>query len=88
MNSSRLLPLGVVLIFAGFLVLVVGSFPGGSGSASVGGFVLIGPFPIVFGGGPNSGTFAEVGVVVTVATIAAYIVTLLVWRSGRRGKGE
>lgn len=84
MNPAKLLPLGFLLIFAGFIVLVIGSLSGaGGGSTSTGGFILIGPFPIVFGSGPNSGALAQIGLVVTVAAVALYIVMFLVSRSGR-----
>jgi uncharacterized membrane protein len=84
MNPSRLLLLGVVIIFVGFLTVALGAFTQPSGSNSSGGFILIGPFPIVFGSGSNSGMLAAVGLVITAIVVAFYIVSLFVWRSGRR----
>jgi uncharacterized membrane protein len=84
MNSGRLTLLGVAVIFVGFVVVMVGAFTGHSESSSSGGFILIGPFPIVFGSGPNSGTLAEVGLVITVAMVALYLLSIFLWRSGRR----
>jgi uncharacterized membrane protein len=49
--SSRLLGLvllGITLVFAGIAVIIVSSIVLG-GSGSVGGIILIGPIPIVFG---------------------------------------
>ena len=90
MNPSRLLSLGVVIVFVGFLVIALGSFVGAStsGSASTGGFILIGPIPIFFGNGPNSGILAAVGAAITLAMVAAYLVSFFVWRSGRRPREE
>ena len=84
MNPARLTLLGVAIIFVGFLVVVLGALTQSGGSGSSGGFVLIGPIPIVFGSGPNSGMLATLGLVITVIVVAFYIVSLLVWRSGRR----
>ena len=87
MNQARLALLGMGMIFLGFVVVVLGASLGG-GSSSTGGFILIGPFPIVFGSGPNSGMLATVGLVITVAVVAFYLITLLLWRSGRRREYE
>ena len=55
--SGRLLGfllLGIALVFVGIAVLVVASIFLG-GSANVGGIILIGPIPIVFGSVPDAG---------------------------------
>ncbi len=55
--SSRLftlLLLGLALVFVGVAVIVVTSVVLG-GSGSVGGVILIGPIPIIFGAGPEAG---------------------------------
>jgi uncharacterized membrane protein len=83
-NPARLSLLGIGIVFVGFVVLAVGASQGSGGSSSTGGFILIGPFPIVFGSGPNSGMLAEVGLVITVAVVALYLVSLFIWRSGRQ----
>jgi uncharacterized membrane protein len=87
-NQARLALLGMGMIFLGFVVVVLGASLGSGGSSSTGGFILIGPFPIVFGSGPNSGMLATVGLVITVAVVAFYLITLLLWRSGRRREYE
>ena len=59
----RFLPeLGILLIFIGFALVILGS--ASSGNASAGGVVFIGPFPIVFGAGPGGGTLALLSVVI------------------------
>jgi uncharacterized membrane protein len=74
--SSRLftlLLLGIGLVFAGIVVFIVASvFLGGSGS--VGGVILIGPIPIVFGAGPDAGWLIAVGAVLSVISIVLFLV--------------
>lgn len=82
MSPARLLLLGFTTIFAGFVVVAVGAFQGGSGSGGV--FILIGPFPIVFGSGQDSGTLVVLGTVVTVAVILLYLLSFAAWKSRRR----
>ncbi|MGH9918591.1 MAG: TIGR00304 family membrane protein, partial [Nitrososphaerales archaeon] len=82
--NSKLALLGVAIVFVGFLVVAIGTSTEPGGSSSSGGFVLIGPVPIVFGSGPNSGVLAMVGLVVTVVMVAVYLLSFLLWRSGRR----
>ena len=68
--SSRLfgfLILGIALVFVGIVVLMVVSLVFG-GSGSVGVVVFIGPFPIVFGSGPNAGWLILIGVILAVLT--------------------
>jgi len=72
----------------GFLVVALGTFTGPSGSGSGGGFILIGPIPIVFGSGPDSGILATVALVITAAMVALYLLSFLFWRSGRRREAE
>jgi uncharacterized membrane protein len=84
MNTVMLMRMGVGIIFVGFILLVLGTFLGSGGSASSGGFILIGPIPIVFGSGPNSGTLATVALAITVVMVVAYAASFLFWRSRRR----
>ncbi len=74
--SSRLLGfllLGITLVFVGIAVLVVASVVFG-GSGSVGGIILIGPIPIVFGAGPNAGWLIAAGVIFTVISLIVFLV--------------
>ena len=74
--SSRLLGfllLGITLVFVGIAVLIVASFVFG-GSGSVGGVILIGPFPIVFGAGPDAGWLLAISVILTVVSVILFLV--------------
>ena len=74
--SSRLLGfllLGIALVFVGIAVLVVASLVLG-GSGSVGGVILIGPIPIVFGAGPDAGLLIAVSIILTVISIIFFLV--------------
>lgn len=84
MDSGRLVLLGIAMVFVGFALVAAGALVGPSGPSSSGGFILIGPIPIVVGSGPNSGTLATVGLVITAAMVAVYLISLLLWRSGKR----
>ncbi|HYR03829.1 MAG TPA: DUF131 domain-containing protein [Nitrososphaerales archaeon] len=88
MNSTNLASLGMLIIFAGFLVVIVGAVLGAGGSTSSGGLILIGPIPIVFGSGPNSSMLASVGLAISAAMIAVYLVSFLTWRWKRRREAE
>jgi uncharacterized membrane protein len=80
--SSRALGfflLGVVLIFIGIIVMVVVSFIFG-GSGNVGGVILIGPIPIVFGAGSESWLLIAIGILITVFSVVLY------WFSNKRFK--
>lgn len=88
MNQARLTLLGVGIIFVGFVVVALGASLGPAGTSSSGGFILIGPFPIVFGSGPNSGMLATFGLAITVAVVALYLLSFFLWRSSRRREGE
>jgi uncharacterized membrane protein len=84
LNPARLTWVGVAIVFVGFLVVALGASVGSGGSSSSGGFILIGPIPIVFGSGPGSGMLAAVALVITVAMVAVYLLSFFLSRSGRR----
>ena len=74
--SARLLSfliLGIALVFTGIAVLVVTSLVLG-GSGSVGGVIFIGPFPIVFGAGPDAGGLIMISVILAVLSIILFLV--------------
>lgn len=82
--SGRLfgfLVVGFLLVFAGIIVLVVVSVLSGSGS--VGGVILIGPIPIIFGSGPDAFWLVLIGVIVTVFCAVLFLVM-----NKRLGKNE
>jgi uncharacterized membrane protein len=69
----RLIFLGLSLVFIGIIVFAVASAFSG-GSSSVGGVIMIGPIPIVFGAGPDATWLILIGVVLTIISLAAYYV--------------
>jgi uncharacterized membrane protein len=74
--SGRLLGfllLGIALVFVGIAVLVVATLVLG-GSGSVGGIILIGPIPIVFGSGPDAGWLIAISLILTVASIVLFLI--------------
>jgi uncharacterized membrane protein len=74
--SSRLfgfLILGIALVFVGIVVLVVVSVVLGS-SGSVGVVIFIGPFPIVFGSGPNADWLILIGLILAVLSVVLFLV--------------
>ena len=78
MDRERMTLAGIAMVVVGFFVVLAGTLTSPGGSS--GGFILIGPFPIVFGNGPNSGTLAVVGGVITAVLVAFYIMTFLMMR--------
>lgn len=73
--SSRLLGfllLGITLVFVGIAVLVVASVVLG-GFGSVGGVILIGPIPIVFGAGPDATWLIAISIILTVVSILLFL---------------
>ncbi len=79
MLQPKLYAVGVVLLFLGFAMIVLGSFTGSN--ATVGGFVLIGPIPIVFGSGKDAGLLAVLSVT------AGFIMVVMVYVMLRRTRG-
>ena len=74
--SSRLfgfLLLGIVLVFVGLVILVVASLVFG-GSGSVGGIILIGPIPIVFGAGPDASWLIVISIILAVLSLVLFLV--------------
>ena len=74
--SSRLfafLLLGIALVLIGIIVLVVASVVSSS-STSVGVVIFIGPFPIVFGAGPNALLLIIIGIILAVLSIILFLV--------------
>jgi len=74
--SSRLLGfllLGIMLVFVGVAVLVVASLVLG-GKGSVGGVILVGPIPIVFGAGPDADWLIVISVILTVVSVISFLV--------------
>ncbi len=75
----------IMLFFIGFFIILVGviitvsaALLFGGDSASIGGFILIGPFPIVFGAGPEAPWLALFAIILGILSIILFLV--LWWR--------
>jgi uncharacterized membrane protein len=68
-----LLILGIALVLIGLVVLVIVPMVLGS-SGSVGVVILIGPFPIVFGSGPNASWLILIGIILAFVSIVLFLV--------------
>lgn len=72
------------LFVIGFFIIVLGMFflaasaLSSEGSVSFGGFVLIGPFPIVFGAGPSAHWLVLFAIILGVLTV---VLSLIFWRN-------
>ena len=65
---------GIVLVFIGTFIIIVASLVLG-GSGNVGGIIMIGPIPIVFGAGPNTTYLIVIGAVLSIISVILFIVT-------------
>ena len=75
--SSRMFSLvifGIVLVVIGTFIIIVASLVLG-GSGNVGGIIMIGPIPIVFGAGPNTTYLIVIGAVLSIISVILFIVT-------------
>ena len=75
--SSRffnLIILGIALIFVGIMVVVVVVASVVLGSGSFGAVIFIGPFPIVFGLGPNATWLILIGIILSVVSVIIFVV--------------
>ena len=88
MNSPNLASLGILIIFTGFLVVLLGAILGSGGSGFSGGFILLGPIPIIFGSGPNSNVLASVALAISGVMIVVYLASFFMWRLRRRREAE
>ena len=73
--SSKLLALlflGFAIVIIGVIILAVGATLG-NGSTSVGGVIFIGPFPIVFGAGPDAAWLIVISIVLAVVSVILFV---------------
>jgi uncharacterized membrane protein len=68
----QLLILGFAIVIIGLIVVFVAAALGG-GSASVGGVIFIGPFPIVFGAGPDAAWLIAISVALAAISLFIFI---------------
>jgi uncharacterized membrane protein len=66
--------LGFVLVFVGIIVVLVAAVLYGGGSASFGGVIFIGPFPIVIGAGPDTTLMVLFGIILAVLSVIMFLV--------------
>lgn len=71
----------MIVVLVGFALVFAGSV--GGGTASAGGVVFIGPFPIVFGSGPGGGNLALLSLAIGAVTVVLFL--LWGWRFSRTG---
>jgi len=64
--------LAFAAIFIGMLLVAFGSMTG-STSSSAGGIILIGPIPIIFGGGPYAFDLIALSVGLTIVALVAFV---------------
>jgi uncharacterized membrane protein len=69
-----LLFLGFVLVVVGVFVVLVAAVLYGGGSVSGGAVIFIGPFPIVIGAGPDAEWLILVGVIIAVLSLVVFFV--------------
>jgi len=81
-KMNRLLGAGLLLIVVGMLVVLLGS--ASEGGVSTGGFILIGPLPIVFGSGTNGEQLALLALVAGIIMIVLLLALARRLRSLRR----
>lgn len=67
--------LGLGVVIVGIIIITIASVLGG-GSGSVGGVIFIGPFPIVFGAGPETTWLIVIGLIIAVLMLVLFFV----WR--------
>jgi uncharacterized membrane protein len=83
MNLYRLYALGFLLILTGIAMVVLGSVGSASPSMAFGGAVFIGPFPIIFSGGPGSGLVAFTALIIAAFMVITFYLSILL-RKGHR----
>ena len=66
-----LLMIGFVVVIVGIILIASSSF--GSGSVSVGGVIFIGPFPIVFGAGPDVAWLIAISIILAVVCMVLFV---------------
>ena len=81
MDPIRAWSIGFLLIVLGVATVLVGS---SSSSLTVGGVILIGPLPIVFGTGPGSGLIMVVSLIAAILMVLVVYISIIVSRRARR----
>jgi uncharacterized membrane protein len=66
--------LGFVLVLVGITIVLVAAVLYGGGSASFGAVILVGPFPIVVGAGPDAILLVLLGIILAVLSFIVFLV--------------
>lgn len=69
--------IGFFIILAGIIIMVAAALLSGEGTGGFGGFILIGPFPIVFGAGPGATWLALFAIILGILSVMLF---LILWR--------
>jgi uncharacterized membrane protein len=69
-----LLLLGFLIVLVGFVLLIVAAALSSEGSINFGGFILIGPIPIVFGAGPEAPWLVLFAIILTVLNVIMFLI--------------
>jgi len=82
----RFLWAGVIIVFVGFLISFFGIVFGAlfNGEFSGGVVIFVGPFPIIFGVGPQSSTLILLGLIITLIMIVIAFFIILTRKKVRQ----
>jgi len=70
----RFLILGIIMVFVGIAIIIIAAVLTAGGSTGFSGVIFIGPFPIVFGAGPNASWLILIGIILAAVTVVLFIV--------------
>ncbi|MEM2122487.1 MAG: DUF131 domain-containing protein [Candidatus Bathyarchaeia archaeon] len=73
-SSIFIFTLGFLLIIVGSFLLLFSQLQGAEGSVSGGAVLLLGPIPIILGGGPHAHLLVALALIVTIAIVIAWFV--------------
>lgn len=66
--------LGFLIVLVGFTLLIIAAVLSSEGSVNFGGFILIGPIPIVFGAGPEAPWLVLFAIILTVLSVIMFLI--------------
>ena len=74
-NLSWIFFASFAMVLIGIILMMAAAMTQGQGATSGGAVILIGPIPIILGGGPESGWLILLGAIITVIAFAAFLLT-------------
>jgi len=78
--GTTLFALGFLILLVGMILVIAGSAQQSNVEGSFGGIIFIGPFPIVFGQGPQSPMLLVMGLMIAVVMALMFLSTVLARR--------